>query len=1237
MKKSVRFLLASSILVLFGFLLNTTVTQPKNAAATPPQILATLSRMPLHFVENKGQVSGEARFHLKRGEMNLFLAPDGMIYQILRDLDPEPADSKKAIKPERHDSSIRVENIRTRFLGANPDVRLDGHNETGALMNFLNHGSGADPVQSVTARTFDEVLYTDLYPHVDLRVYGQEGALKYDYIVRPSGRVKDILIRYEGTTAVRLNDRGHLQIETSGGILEDRKPVAYQIVNGKKVEIPAAYMMTDDDTVGLQVGEYDRGLDLTIDPELIYSTFLGDVAADSGQAIAIDKNGYAYITGATYSTNFPTTSGAYDTSFNGQHDAFVTKLNPTGTAIVYSTFFGGSSYDKGIGIAVDGDGNVFVAGYTYSSDFPTTAGAYDSTHNGNYDAFVTKFNSLGSNLLYSTVLGGSLNDVANAIAIDLLGGVYVTGYTASANFPTTSGAFDTSLNGDYDGFVAKLNSTGTGLGFSTYLGGTAEDSSNAIAVSKNGNIFVTGYTRSTDFPTTTGAYQTTNKGYYDAFVSCLNSSGTGVLYSTYIGGTNEDKAYGIAVDSSENVFITGQNYYGGYPTTENAYDTTYNGGYDAFITKLNSSGSALTYSTYLGGTNTEYSADIVIDSSGNAYIAGYTNSTNFPTVAGSFDTTHNGDNDAFLTRLDATGSSLVYSTYLGDSAADLAYALAVDSSATAYLTGETFSRTFPVTSGAYDVSQNGNSDAFVTRIATNLQTPFIALSTQTLIFGATTAGVKTSSQSFQVTNSGGGTLNWSVATNQTWLSCLPVSGTGNTSIAASVNPTGLAAGSYTATITVSSTNAPNSPKTINVFLTVYNPTATTVPYGSFDTPLDGATGITGAIPVTGWVVDDIEVLWIVLKRLPDASDPTGAIGPDGLVFIGYGLFVEGARPDIEQLYPAYPFANRAGWGYMMLTNFLPNHGNGQFTLYAYAIDAENNSFLLGTKKITCDNAHAVKPFGTIDTPVQGGQASGATFVNFGWVLTPLPNTVPVDGSTLRLWIDGNQIGHPTYNQYRSDIAANFPGLNNSNGAVGYYYIDTTKYENKVHIMAWTAEDNAGNADGIGSRYFSILNGASSGTGEVQPQNRQVPPAEIKADLGGMAVAWEPVMAKRGFSLNARPEIVLADADGIVRIEMPEVDRLEIGPGQGSYFSRGFLSVGGDLRPLPIGATLNSASGTFSWMPGPGFLGVYDLLFVKTGSRDGSPSLLRVQVKIIPKPGKKAEIAPKGREIGRISK
>ncbi|MCX6563285.1 MAG: SBBP repeat-containing protein [Candidatus Aminicenantes bacterium] len=1237
MKKSVRFLLAFSILVLFGFLLNTTVTQPKNAAATPPQILATLSHMPLHFVENKGQVSGEARFHLKRGEMNLFLAPDGMIYQILHDLDPEPADSKKAGEPKHRVSPVRVENIRTRFLGANPDVRLNGHNETGAVMNFLNRGSAADPVQSITARTFDEVLYSGLYPHVDLRVYGQEGALKYDYIIRPSGRVKDILIQYEGTTAVRLNDRGHLQIETSGGVLEDRKPLAFQIVNGKKVEIPAAYVMTEDNTVGLQVEGYDRSLDLTIDPELIYSTFLGDVAADTGLSIAIDKNGNAFITGATYSTNFPTTSGAYDTSFNGQHDAFVTKLNPTGTALVYSTFFGGSSYDQGNSIAVDGDGNVFVAGYTYSSDFPTTAGAYDSTHNGGYDAFVAKINSQGSNLLYSTVLGGSGNDVANAVAIDLLGGAYVTGYTGSANFPTTSGAFDTSLNGDYDGFVAKLNSTGTGLGFSTFLGGTWEDSSNAIAVSKNGNIFVTGYSQSTDFPTTTGAYQTTNKGYYDVFVSCLNSTGTGLLYSTYIGGAGEDRGKGIAVDASENVYITGNTGSTAYPTTTNAYDTTISGSYDAFITKLNSSGSALVYSTYLGGTNTEYATGIVIDSSGNAYIAGYTNSTNFPTVTGAFDTTHNGDYDAFLTRLDATGSSLVYSTYLGDSATDKAYALAVDSSTTVYLVGETFSRTFPVTSGAYDVSQNGNADVFVTRIATNLQTPFIALSTQTLIFGATTAGVKTSSQSFRVTNSGGGALNWSLATNQTWLSCLPVSGSGNTSIAASVNPTGLAAGSYTATITVSSTNAPNSPKTINVFLTVYNPTATTVPYGSFDSPLDQTTGVTGAIPVTGWVVDDIEVTTLEIKRDPHSSDPTGAIGPDGLVFIGYGLFVEGARPDIEQLYPAYPFANRAGWGYMMLTNFLPNHGNGQFKLYAYAIDGEGNKILLGSKTITCDNAHAVKPFGTIDTPIQGGQASGGSFVNFGWVLTPLPNTVPIDGSTIRLWIDGNQIGQPVYNQYRPDIAANFPGLNNSNGAVGYYYLDTTKYENKVHIMAWTAEDNVGNADGIGSRYFSILNGAVTGNGEAHPQSRQVPPAEIKADLGGMAVAWEPVMAKRGFSLSARPEIVLADADGIVRIEMPEVDRLEIGPGQGSYFSRGFLSVGGDLRPLPIGATLNSASGTFSWMPGPGFLGVYDLLFVKTGSRDGSPSLLRVQVKIIPKPGKKAEIAPKGREIGRISK
>jgi hypothetical protein len=244
------------------------------------------------------------------------------------------------------------------------------------------------------------------------------------------------------------------------------------------------------------------------------------------------------------------------------------------------------------------------------------------------------------------------------------------------------------------------------------------------------------------------------------------------------------------------------------------------------------------------------------------------------------------------------------------------------------------------------------------------------------------------------------------------------------------------------------------------------------PFGAFDTPANGAGGITGAIPVTGWALDDVEVTTVQIYRNPVTGEPTQ---PNGKVYIGDATFVPGARPDVESAYPGYPFANRAGWGYMLLTNFFPpNSGNGTYTLYAYAIDGLNQSTLLGSKTITLDNAHATKPFGTLDTPGQGQTVSG-TITVFGWALTPPPAAIPTDGSTITVYVDGAPLGHPTYNQYRSDIATLFPGYANSNGAVGYFVTDTATLTNGIHTIQWVVTDNQGRADGIGSRYFWVSN------------------------------------------------------------------------------------------------------------------------------------------------------------------
>ena len=311
-------------------------------------------------------------------------------------------------------------------------------------------------------------------------------------------------------------------------------------------------------------------------------------------------------------------------TLGGTSDAFVTKLNPAGSGLVYSTYLGGSGGDNGMGIAVDASGNAYITGYTSSADFPTTFGAFQTTYGGSGDAFVTVLNSMGSGLVYSTYLGGSDAEQGNNIAVDGGGNVYVTGLTRSANFPTTVGAFQTTSGGMQDAFVTKLNPTGTGLIYSTYLGGSSDDEGKGIVVDAAGNAFVTGRTSSINLPTTAGAFQTTFGSVQDAFVTKLNFAGTGLIYSTYLGGSSDDEGFGIAVDATGNAFVSGDTSSTNFPTTAGAFQTTFGGSADAFVTKLNSTGAGLIYSTYLGGNLADAALAIAVNSAGNAYVTGYT-------------------------------------------------------------------------------------------------------------------------------------------------------------------------------------------------------------------------------------------------------------------------------------------------------------------------------------------------------------------------------------------------------------------------------------------------------------------------------------------------------------------------------------------------------------------------------------------------------------------------------------
>lgn len=473
--------------------------------------------------------------------------------------------------------------------------------------------------------------------------------------------------------------------------------------------------------------------------------------------------------------------------------------------------------------------------------------------------------------------------------------------------------------------------------------------------------------------------------------------------------------------------------------------------------------------------------------------------------------------------------------------------------------------------------------------------PNILLNRSRLNFGAS-AGIKTGTQTFAIDYSGEGTPDWSVSTGANWISCSPESGISPGVVSVSVDSTGLSTGTYTGKITVSDPNAINSPRTVTVELQVYKPGFTSVPFGDFATPIHGST-VRSSIPVTGWVLDDIEVVSV---KIFNSSD-----------YVGDAVFVEGARPDVEQAHPDYPMNYRAGWGYMMLTYFLPNGGNGTYTINAIATDAEGNQVTLGSNVINIDNANAVKPFGAIDTPTQGGTASGSNYINWGWALTPPPVCVPTDGSTISVYVDGVNLGHPNYNIYRPDIASMFPNYCNCNGAVGYFYLDTTAYENGVHIIQWVVTDNEGYTDGIGSRYFTIQNTGNNARLKTRGQGGLPPcvspPCVSPAPLPHKHLRGdEPVVIIKGYSNNGPYQKKYPDENEIIVVEIKELERVEIHlqgkcewqPVLIGTNYRGYMKVNDRLKSLPVGSTLDTERGIFSWQPGVGFLGEYPLVFIE---------------------------------------
>jgi len=687
-------------------------------------LLDAYGKLPLAFVENQGQTDPRVRYFAHGSGYAFFLTRKEIVLLFVHRFA-----SRAAIEPATHQIILAL-----RFLGGNPDVALKGEERAPGEVNYFR-GSDQARWQTQLPR-YGQIVYRDLWPGVDMTLTGQGGKLKYEFHLRPGARPADIRLAYRGSSGLALDSAGALLIETSSGMLRDSPPVAYQEIGGARVPVESRYALNDGGSAGTSFGfavgkGYDPKHELIIDPGVDYSTFLGGTSHEIGAGIAVDAAGNVYVVGTTQSLDFPATGGAFRTRLNSTtnvSDVFVSKLNATGSALIYSTYLGGSGFDFGRAIAVDAAGNAYVTGQTASSNFPTTGGAFQRAIKfiptprppDPMDAFVTKLNSAGSGLVYSTFLGGVDIDDALGIAVDSAGNAYVTGVTSSHDFPTTPGAFSRTSGGGNDAFVTKLNATGTALVYSTYLGGLDNEVGARIRLDAANNAYVMGSTRSADFPTTAGAFDTTHNGAFDVFVTKVNATGSGLVYSTFLGGSDFDSGQGLAIDAAGNAYVSGGTLSLDFPTTPGAFSTTPSGS-DAFVTKLNAAGSALVYSTFLGGTGGEGAAAIAVDAAGIAYVTGGTSSVDFPTTADGFQPRFNGGaSDAFVTRLNATGSALLYSTFLGGTNSESGADLVLDAKGNAYVTGVTYSADFPTTPGALDVIFKGNTlifwgDAFVTK------------------------------------------------------------------------------------------------------------------------------------------------------------------------------------------------------------------------------------------------------------------------------------------------------------------------------------------------------------------------------------------------------------------------------------------------------------------------------------------------------------------------------------------
>ena len=651
--------------------------------------------LPIFFTRNVGQTDPLLRYTAQIDDLRAGFGGDFVIFQ-------------------SHGAKIRM-----RFAGASSSVRVEGTDPLAARVNFL---IGNDPGawhRGIT--TYQGIAHRNLYPGIDM-TYGEKNRhFKSEFHIAPGADPDKIRLEYANKDSARIDANGDLVVSAGALELRDHAPVAYQeSIEGVRRSVAVHYkILADGHTVAFDLERYDAALPLVIDPVISYATYMGGTAQSAITALKVDASGNLYATGWTEAVDFPVSNGIQAVNRGGV-DAFMFKLNPAGNALLYATYIGGRNDDRAAAIAVDSGGQVFLAGSTASSDFPLVASLRPAV-GGTRDAFVLKLNAIGNLLVYSTYLGGNAYDAATALALDAGGNAYVAGDTQSADFPM-SGPVQSVLGGKTDVFISKLTPAGAIL-FSTFLGGSNDEHAGGIALDPSNNIYVAGGTSSGNFPVAS-PFQATNGGSQDAFVTKLSTSPQ-ILYSSYLGGNGgqagaPEQANAIAVDATGAAYVTGVTSSTNFPVTSGAFQTSFVGVQDAFATKISPTGT-LAYSTYLGGPSFDWASGIAVDTSGNAYVAGYTSSAGFPAVGG-VQPAFNGFYDAFVSELNPVGNGLKFSTFYGGTGADQANAIALDTSGNMFVGGQTSSLNLTL-QGAIQSSNVGGSTGWIAKFGVPGATP----------------------------------------------------------------------------------------------------------------------------------------------------------------------------------------------------------------------------------------------------------------------------------------------------------------------------------------------------------------------------------------------------------------------------------------------------------------------------------------------------------------------------------